>query len=108
MRGWHKLTATALKAALAGRAPNALPPLDLSSGTPFQQRVWAELRKIGPGETLTIYPSDWLDLESAEVIVEREGGDGGFDMMLLALMIGVLVVAAAVIWFLVVRRKKKG
>lgn len=51
MRGWHKLTATALKAALAGRAPNALPPLDLSGGTLFQQRVWVELRKIGPGET---------------------------------------------------------
>jgi len=65
--------------------------------------------EIGPDETLTIYPSDWLDLEAAEVIVEREGGDNGFDLMILALIIGILVVAAAVIWFLVLRRKgKKG
>jgi len=91
-------------------------------GNVLSEEAWAQLNgtltelptceafsiEIGPGETLTIYPSDWLDLESAEVIVEREGGDGGFDMMLLALMIGILVVAAAVIWFLVVRRKKKG
>lgn len=91
-------------------------------GNVLSEEAWARLNgtltgmptceafniEIGPGETLIIYPSDWLDLESAEVIVEREGGDGGFDMMLLALMIGILVVAAAVIWFLVVRRKKKG
>ncbi len=65
--------------------------------------------EIGPDETLTIYPSDWLDLEAAEVIVEREGGDNGVDLMILALIIGILVVAAAVIWFLVLRRKgKKG
>lgn len=64
--------------------------------------------EIGPGETLTIYPSDWLDLESAEVIVEREGGDGGFDMMLLALIIGIMVVAVAVVWYLMVRRRRKG
>jgi len=61
--------------------------------------------EIGPDETLTIYPSDWLDLEAAEVVVEREGGDNGFDMMLLALIVGILVVAAAVIWFLVTRKK---
>ncbi|NLX47072.1 MAG: hypothetical protein GXY70_02710 [Euryarchaeota archaeon] len=63
--------------------------------------------EIGPDETLTMYPSDWMDLEGADVIVEREGGDGTFDIMLLALTMGLLVVAAAVIWFLVVRKKKK-
>ncbi len=28
-------------------------PLDLSTGTPFQQRVWQGLRAIGPGETVS-------------------------------------------------------
>lgn len=58
---------------------------------------------IGPHETLTIYPSDWLDLEAAEVIIEREGGDG-FDITLLLLIIAIMVVAVAMIWFLVVRK----
>ena len=61
--------------------------------------------EIGPHETLTIYPSNWLDLESAEVIVEREDGDNGFDLMLLALIIGIMVVAVAVVWFLMIRRR---
>lgn len=64
--------------------------------------------EIGTGETLTIYPSDWLDLESAEVIVEREGGDIGFDRMILALIIGIMVVAVAAVWYLIVRRRRKG
>jgi len=51
VRSWHKLTTCALKAVLAGRHPETLPPLDLSSGTAFQQRVWAELRRITPGQT---------------------------------------------------------
>ncbi len=63
--------------------------------------------EIGPDETLTIYPSDWLDLEAAEVIVEREGGDG-FDIMLLVLVIGIMVVAVAAVWYLIVRRRRKG
>ncbi|HQN76240.1 MAG TPA: hypothetical protein PLQ92_05810, partial [Methanomassiliicoccales archaeon] len=63
--------------------------------------------EIGPNETLTMYPSDWLDLEAAEVIIEREGGDQGFDLLLLALIVGILVVATAVIWFMVVRRRGK-
>jgi O-6-methylguanine DNA methyltransferase len=40
-----------LKRALAGRAPKILPPLDLSAGTAFQQRVWNQLVKIPRGET---------------------------------------------------------
>lgn len=64
--------------------------------------------EIGPGETLTIYPSDWLDLESAHVLVDRGDGDDGFDMMLLALIIGIMVVAVAAVWYLVVRRRRKG
>jgi hypothetical protein len=63
--------------------------------------------EIGPHETLTIYPSDWLDLEASEVIIEREGGDG-FDLMLLVLIICIMVAAVAVIWYLFVRRKRKG
>jgi O-6-methylguanine DNA methyltransferase len=53
IRGWHNATSAALKSALAGRAPNKLPPLDLSAGTAFQQRVWAVLRKIRCGRTLS-------------------------------------------------------
>jgi len=48
---WHAMTAKALKAALAGRTPRELPPLDLSSGTEFQQRVWGVLRQIAAGRT---------------------------------------------------------
>ena len=62
--------------------------------------------EIGPHETLTIYPSDWLDLESAEVIVEREG-DGGLDVLYIALLVAALVAAVAVLWYLAVGRKKK-
>ncbi len=48
---WHQRTTAAVRAVLAGRVAPALPPLDLSAGTPFQQRVWAELRRIKTGET---------------------------------------------------------
>ena len=48
---WHALTVKALKAALVGRAPVELPPLDVSGGTEFQQRVWEELLWIPCGET---------------------------------------------------------
>ncbi len=51
VRRWHQQTTAALKALLAGRPPEALPPLDLTVGTTFQQRVWAQLRKIKPGQT---------------------------------------------------------
>lgn len=51
IRQWHAATTRALARALSGRAPNNLPPLDLSSGTQFQQQVWRVLRKIRPGQT---------------------------------------------------------
>jgi len=53
IRGWHRLTSAALKATLAGRPLKKLPPLDLSIGTAFQQRVWGVLRKIRCGRTLS-------------------------------------------------------
>jgi O-6-methylguanine DNA methyltransferase len=48
---WHRATTRALKQILAGRKPTAFPPLDLASGTPFQQAVWRALRRIAPGAT---------------------------------------------------------
>lgn len=33
-----------------GQLPSFALPLDLSSGTPFQQQVWQALQSIGPGE----------------------------------------------------------
>jgi len=36
-----------------GKHPENLPPLDLSSGTDFQQRVWQALRKISFGRSLS-------------------------------------------------------
>lgn len=48
---WHRRTARALKRALAGKASGPLPPLDLSAGTVFQQRVWRELRRIKTGQS---------------------------------------------------------
>ena len=51
IRRWHRATTVALKRALTGRAPRLLPPLDLSAGTAFQQRVWNALLKIPRGET---------------------------------------------------------
>jgi O-6-methylguanine DNA methyltransferase len=50
---WHTVTAKALKAALSGRVPTKLPPLDLSCGTVFQRRLWSVLRKIAAGQTLS-------------------------------------------------------
>jgi O-6-methylguanine DNA methyltransferase len=51
IRRWHQLTVNALNETLAGRAPRDLPPLDLSSGTEFQRRVWNALRRIASGRT---------------------------------------------------------
>lgn len=51
VRQWHRQTAAALKRALTGRATGTLPPLDLSSGTDFQQSVWSALRGIRSGRT---------------------------------------------------------
>jgi O-6-methylguanine DNA methyltransferase len=50
IRGWHRVTESALKNVLAGRAPKKFPPLDLA-GTDFQKSVWSALRKISPGRT---------------------------------------------------------
>jgi O-6-methylguanine DNA methyltransferase len=51
VRRLHAATSKALRLALAGRPLKALPPIDLSSGTEFQQRVWHTLRKIPRGRT---------------------------------------------------------
>ena len=51
IRNWHRATESALKISLAGRKPKNLPPLDLSAGTEFQQKVWNTLRKISAGQT---------------------------------------------------------
>jgi len=51
IRRWHLAASRALRPALAGRASNRLPPLDLSAGTEFQRRVWMVLRRIGWGRT---------------------------------------------------------
>lgn len=48
---WHRRTVAALNAALAGRTPRGLPPLDLSAGTEFQRRVWDAMRQIACGKT---------------------------------------------------------
>ena len=48
---WEKETAAALKRVLRGEQPEVLPPLDLSKGTPFQQKVWRALLEIPAGET---------------------------------------------------------
>ena len=51
LRRWQRLTAQALEQVLAGRRPKALPPLDWSGHTDFQQQVWRALLRLGPGET---------------------------------------------------------
>jgi len=51
IRRWHAATSEALARALAGQTAQHLPPLDLSGGTLFQQRVWQALREIRCGLT---------------------------------------------------------
>jgi O-6-methylguanine DNA methyltransferase len=51
IREWITLTAEALAAVLLGRTPLTLPPLDISAGTAFQQRVWLALQRIPLGQT---------------------------------------------------------
>jgi len=51
LRAWHGLVSRAIQSALAGESPDELPPLDVRSGTEFQQRVWEELLRIPPGHT---------------------------------------------------------
>jgi O-6-methylguanine DNA methyltransferase len=50
---WRAVTARALADALAGKAPQELPPLDLSRGTAFERRVWAALADIPCGQRRT-------------------------------------------------------
>jgi len=42
-----------LVAFLEDRSPKFCPDLDILRGTSFQREVWAELQKIGPGETIS-------------------------------------------------------
>ena len=48
---WHKVSSAAVRAILRGNVPGRLPPLDLTSHTPFRRMVWKELLKITLGET---------------------------------------------------------
>lgn len=50
---WHRLASAGLGAALRGCAPRGLPPLDLSTGTTFQQTVWRALLQIPPRRSST-------------------------------------------------------
>jgi O-6-methylguanine DNA methyltransferase len=50
---WHEQTTKALVDTLSGQPIKDFPPLDLSSGTDFQQRVWRVLKKIACGKTLS-------------------------------------------------------
>jgi len=49
---WHSLTTKALAAALHGKPLPALPPLEMA-GSDFQKSVWAVMRKLKPGETIS-------------------------------------------------------
>jgi O-6-methylguanine DNA methyltransferase len=50
---WHRITTAALKSVLSGHAPKALPPLDWTGTTEFQQAVWRQMLKLGPGKTMS-------------------------------------------------------
>ena len=50
IRGWHRITVSAVLRILSGRLPETLPPLDLK-GTPFQKAVWQALQDIPLGQT---------------------------------------------------------
>jgi O-6-methylguanine DNA methyltransferase len=51
VRQWHTLTTRAVQSVLGGKTAAELPPLDLSSGTEFQRKVWDELLWTPCGET---------------------------------------------------------
>ena len=48
---WLALTKRGILDTLSGRTPSEFPPIDLSSGTEFRQRVWTALRGIAMGTT---------------------------------------------------------
>ena len=50
-KNWLRQTTAALKTILAGKAPKKLPPMDLSTGTKFQQQTWRALLRIPAGRT---------------------------------------------------------
>lgn len=50
---WATTTINALKEALAGRPPAALPPLDWDGHPSFQQEVWRAMLRIPVGQTRT-------------------------------------------------------
>jgi len=52
-RRWEQLTASALRAALAGKPAGMLPLFDWRGATEFQQSVWRALLRIPPGRTST-------------------------------------------------------
>jgi O-6-methylguanine DNA methyltransferase len=51
VRQWHARTTVALLNALAAKPTGPQPPLDLSAGTEFQQKVWNALSAIPTGWT---------------------------------------------------------
>ncbi len=52
-RAWLDWTAAALRQILVAEIPAKLPPLDMPSGTDFQQRVWRALLQVPRGQTQT-------------------------------------------------------
>ncbi|HIG80349.1 MAG TPA: methylated-DNA--[protein]-cysteine S-methyltransferase [Verrucomicrobiales bacterium] len=50
-KNWLRQATAALKTMLAGHAPKTLPPLDLSTGTAFQQQTWRAMLRIPAGRT---------------------------------------------------------
>ena len=48
---WERLTANALRSALAGRPAGTLPPFDWRGATEFQQSIWRALLRIPIGHT---------------------------------------------------------
>src|SRR5688572_15131877 len=48
---WQRQTAESVQAVLRGDQPRQLPPLDISRGTDFQQKVWRVLLSIPAGKT---------------------------------------------------------
>ena len=51
IRRWHRLTEQALNLILAANSPTVMPPLDISSGSDFQQAVWKAMLRIPLGAT---------------------------------------------------------
>lgn len=51
LQRWHQLTRAAVRAILTGNPTAELPPMDLSSGTKFQQSVWRAMQRLKLGQT---------------------------------------------------------